>query len=195
MAASGQRRKRPRGSIDQLPSGAFRVRVYAGVDPLTNRQHYLTEVIEPGPKAAALAEKARTRLLNQVDERRHPRTNATLARLLERHLSMVRVAPSTLKGYRAYAEKHILPLIGGRKAGELDADVLDSFYAELRRCQEHCDDSLASIIGRGLITCAMSMRAHRAGRPTRRARPAVAGARHTSADRWPTPPFGRSTTC
>src|SRR5690606_14187252 len=42
-------------------------------------------------------------------------------------------------GYRAYVERHIVPFIGDMKAGELDADVLDSFYMELRRCQEHCD--------------------------------------------------------
>ncbi|MCW2612450.1 MAG: integrase family protein, partial [Cryptosporangiaceae bacterium] len=36
-------KRRQRGSIDQLPSGSFRVRVYAGVDPLTGRDHYLKE--------------------------------------------------------------------------------------------------------------------------------------------------------
>jgi hypothetical protein len=57
MAGSGKRR-RTRGSIDELPSGALRVRVYAGRDPLTKRDHYLTEVIPAGPKAAAAAEGA-----------------------------------------------------------------------------------------------------------------------------------------
>jgi hypothetical protein len=43
-------------------------------------------------------------LLNQVDERRP--ANATLAQLLERHLSMLKVAPSTMSGYRGYVERH-----------------------------------------------------------------------------------------
>jgi hypothetical protein len=30
------------------------------------------------------------------------------------------------------------PLIGHVKVGNLDADVIDSFYAELRRCRVHC---------------------------------------------------------
>jgi integrase len=38
-------RKRERGSIDELPSGALRVRVYAGTDPITKRRHDLVEVI------------------------------------------------------------------------------------------------------------------------------------------------------
>jgi hypothetical protein len=36
-----------------LPSGAYRVRVYAGLDPLTGKRNYLTEVVPPGPKAAS----------------------------------------------------------------------------------------------------------------------------------------------
>jgi integrase len=132
------REKRSRGAVDRLPSGALRVRVYAGIDPVTKRRHYLTEVVQPGPKAHRLAEIALTRLQNQVDERRNPRTSATIAQLLERHLSMLRIVPSTMRGYRTYVERHVVPLIGGVKVGDLDADVLDSFYAELRRCQDHC---------------------------------------------------------
>jgi hypothetical protein len=36
MANTGGRR-RARGAVDQLPSGAYRVRVYAGLDPLTKK--------------------------------------------------------------------------------------------------------------------------------------------------------------
>ncbi len=32
---------RPRGSIDTLPSGARRMRVYTGYDPVTKRRPYL----------------------------------------------------------------------------------------------------------------------------------------------------------
>ncbi|MFE2618241.1 hypothetical protein ACFXA2_32020 [Micromonospora chalcea] len=58
--------------------------VYAGVDPISGKRHYLTEVIPAGRTAAKEAEKARTRLLAQVDERRNPRTRATLDQLLAR---------------------------------------------------------------------------------------------------------------
>ena len=52
------------------------MKVYSGYDPVTGRRHYLTETMPAGPDAAKLAEKARTRLLGQVDERRNPRTKA-----------------------------------------------------------------------------------------------------------------------
>lgn len=42
-----------RGSIEELPSGALRVSVYAGIDPLTRRRHYLKEIVPAGPAAAA----------------------------------------------------------------------------------------------------------------------------------------------
>jgi hypothetical protein len=60
--------RRQRGWIEELPSGPFRVRVYAGVDPLTGRNHYLGETVETRKDA----ERTRTRLLSQVDENRTP---------------------------------------------------------------------------------------------------------------------------
>jgi integrase len=131
-------RRRTRGTIDELPSGALRVRVYAGADPVTGRRHDLVEVIPPGPKARRLAEEARTRLLNQVDEKRQPRTNATVNQLLDRHFDMSTWERSTRATYVGYADKHIRPLIGNVQVGALNAGVFDSFYAELRRCRDHC---------------------------------------------------------
>ena len=129
---------RARGSVEELPSGGYRVRVYAGVDPVTGRDRYLRETVPAGPRADREAEKVRARLLVEVDERRNPRTNATVGQLLDRHLEMAELDHSTLETYRGYVKKHIRPLLGSKKVGVLDADVLDSFYAELRRCREHC---------------------------------------------------------
>src|SRR4051794_13474146 len=97
-----QAQRRQRGAIDVLPSGALRVRVYAGKDPVTGRRHDLVEVVPAGPKAAAHAEALRTRLLNQVDERRHPRTNATVDQLLDRHFELATWEPTTLATYIGY---------------------------------------------------------------------------------------------
>lgn len=133
-------RRRQRGAIDELPSGALRVRVYAGEDPLTGKRHSLIEIVPPGPKAATLAEAARTRLLSQVDERRNPRTSATLDQLLDRYLETLDVGRTTHRMYAKYLEKHVRPFVGRLKAGAVDAEVLDSLYAELRRCRTHCTD-------------------------------------------------------
>jgi integrase len=126
MARSNGRKKRERGSIDELPSGAFRVRVYAGVDPVSKRRHDLVETIPAGPQAEKLAEEARVRLLNQVYEKRNPRTKATVNQLLDRYLAEADLEFNTLDVYRGYAEKHIRPFLGQEKVGSLDAGVMDS---------------------------------------------------------------------
>jgi len=117
----------------------LRVRVYAGQDPVSGRRHDLVEVIPPGPKAATLAEAARTRFLNQVDEQRNPRTSASVDQLLDRCLETLDVGRNTRRAYTGYLRKHVRPFVGHLKAGALDVDALDSLYAELRRCRTHCD--------------------------------------------------------
>jgi integrase len=131
-------RKRARGSIDTLPSGALRVRVNAGEDPLTGKRHYLSEVIAPGPRAAAEAEKTRTRFLAEVDQQRNPTTRATLNQLLDRYLEVLDVEPSTRKRYESIIRLHIRPALGRLPLSKLDGELLDRFYAQLRTCRERC---------------------------------------------------------
>jgi len=112
--------------------------VYAGVDPVTKKRHNLVEVVEPSPKAWRKAEEVRERLLREVAEKRSPRTSATVDQLLERYLGQFAGSPNTLELYRTHVRNHISPLLGHVKVGQLDAEILDSFYGELRRCRKHC---------------------------------------------------------
>ena len=105
-------RARARGGIDELPSGAIRVRVYAGIDPLTRKRMHLTDVIPAGPKAWDEAEAARARFVQEVAERRSPRTNATLDELLARYLDQLGGSPGTRKLYRGHVRNHISPCLG-----------------------------------------------------------------------------------
>src|SRR5262249_503340 len=105
-------RKRIRGEVEELPSGSLRVRVYAGIDPVTRQPHYLTETTGAGPGAAKLAEQTRPRFLSQVDERRNPRTKATMSQLLDKWFAAVDIEPTTRRAYSNYIEKHIRPVLG-----------------------------------------------------------------------------------
>src|SRR5215213_8199393 len=102
MTASKTRsERRKRGQIETLPSGSLRVSVYAGVDPLTGQRNYLKELVPHGtPNAEREAEKVLTRLLNQVDEQRNPRTKANVDTLMGRYLDGLNVDKSTLIGYQ-----------------------------------------------------------------------------------------------
>ncbi len=140
MAKATRSRKREQGSIDELPSGALRVRVYAGQDPVTKRRHDLVEVVPAGPKAWDRAEEIRQGFLADIRARRNPRTTATVDQLLDRYLEQHTGGRRTVEGYREYVDKHVRPFIGSSKVGAIDAEVLDSLYAEMRRCREHCRD-------------------------------------------------------
>ncbi|WP_431973964.1 tyrosine-type recombinase/integrase [Micromonospora haikouensis] len=145
MATANGRAKRQRGEIEELPSGSLRVKVYAGLDPITKKRHYLTETVPPGPTARKEAEKARTRFLAQVDERRNPRTRATVDQLLDRWLEVLDVEASTRQGYVKKLNKHVRPLLGKLPVGRLDAETLESFYAVLRKCRDHCGGARKAI--------------------------------------------------
>jgi hypothetical protein len=114
------------------------VRVYAGTDPVSGRRHYLKEVVPAGPDAERWADAVRVKFLAEVRERRNLRTSATVNQLLDRYLGMYTGGRSTVSGYRGYVDKHVRPFIGQVKVGALDAEMLDSLYAELRRCRDHC---------------------------------------------------------
>ena len=88
---------RARGNIETLRSGALRVRVYAGIDPVTKKRHNLIEVVPPGPKAWRQAEKIRDRFLYEVAERRNPRTSATVDQLLALCQTKIPVSTQTAR--------------------------------------------------------------------------------------------------
>jgi hypothetical protein len=115
-----RRNRRQRGRIEELRSGALRVSVYAGTEPLTGRRHYLRVTIPASSRAEDEAQKALRRLANQVDERRNPRTSATVNQLLDGDFELAELEESTLVNYRNLVTKHIRPLIGTMKVEALD---------------------------------------------------------------------------
>jgi integrase len=131
-------RQRQRGEIENLPSGSLRVRVYAGIDPVTGKRNYLVETVQPGPGAAKEAERVRTRFLAQVDEGRNPKTKATLEQLLDKYLEVVDVDASTKRGYEEKLRLHVRPFLGRLQAGRVGVEELESLYADCAKCAEHC---------------------------------------------------------
>jgi integrase len=123
-----------RGHIRQRGNGGFQAVVYAGVDPVTKRQQYLYET------AAAYkeAERALTRLLGQVDERRAPKTKATLGYVVDRWLEVADLELSTRETYLDYVERTIRPALGDVQVRKLTVDVLDRFYLHLRKHGGKC---------------------------------------------------------
>ena len=97
------------------------------MDPIAKRRMYLSEVVPAGPHPGDQADRVRTRLQSQVDERRHPRPRATVGQLLDRWLEVLDVDPSTRRGDESKIDKHIRPLLGSVPLTRLDVETLDSF--------------------------------------------------------------------
>jgi hypothetical protein len=156
------------------PAEALRVAVYAGIDPVTKRRHYLGEVIPAGLSAAKEADRAMRRMASQVDERRNPRTSATVDQMLDRYFEVVDLERNTVATDVGYAVRHIRPLVGRSSSAS---------WVEM--CSTRFTRSCA--VAGSIVT---------GGRPSsagRRACTSATSAARMCAGRWPRRRFGRST--
>jgi len=69
---------------------------------------------------------------SSLDSSARSTSAATRGRMRRCSSSSIAIS-QTRKNYRSQAEKHIIPCIGQRKVRAVDADISDSFYAELRQ--------------------------------------------------------------
>ena len=131
-------RRGAQGSVTRLPSGSLRVKVYAGLHPVTGRPRYIGETVAAGPLAREQAEEACRRLLGQVRRGRRLHSHATVNDLLTRHLAMSRVGERSRRSHLLMAAKHLRPFIGDLPLRAVTAEKLEHLYAELLRCRDHC---------------------------------------------------------
>jgi hypothetical protein len=89
--------------------------VYAGIDPVSKKKLYLTDTIPAGPRQEKLAEQARTKFLNEVDEKRNPKARATVDQRIAKSFDVLDVDTQTMRGYRSKYENHIKPLLGAQQ--------------------------------------------------------------------------------
>jgi hypothetical protein len=86
----------PNGHIERLPSGSWRVKVYAGRDPLTGREIRLRRTC----KTERAAQIELGKLLEQADAGRQPETGATAAELMDKY-AQVKLEIKALRHYTA----------------------------------------------------------------------------------------------
>ncbi len=118
------------GYIQQLPSGSFRVSVYAGTDPLTGRQIRLRKTC----KTERAAQIELGKLLEQAAAGRQPETNATVAELIDDYAKVADWDLSTRKANEAYIRRVIKPALGHLQVRKIRGPLLDLLCAQLRRC-------------------------------------------------------------
>ena len=119
-----------KGHIEQLPSGSFRVSVYAGTDPLTRRAIRLKSTVSTEQQAHVEL----GRLLKEASEGRTPESDATVAKLLDQYLPIAGWDLSTRESNLGYIRRTIKPAIGSMQVRKVRGPLLDTFYARLMRC-------------------------------------------------------------
>ncbi len=146
MARTGAR-QRPRGHVRRR-GNSFQVLVYAGIDPVTGKANYLTESTRDEGQVDAIMR----RLQSDVDEQRNARTKATLGAALDAWLKVHDVEENTRRSYEMYTRRYVKTAPPGRPGtkaladvaiGKINVQLLEEFYAELRRCRDRCNARVA----------------------------------------------------
>jgi hypothetical protein len=109
--------REPTGHLERLPSGSYRVSVYAGTDPLTTRPIRLRATARTETQARIEL----GRLLEKARDGRSPEASVTLARLLDEYAPLARWDVSTRPTNEGFIERTIKPAIGHLKIRQVTA--------------------------------------------------------------------------
>ena len=119
-----------KGYIERLPSGSYRVAVYAGIDPITRRQQYLRSTVKTEPQAQIELGK----LLKDAANGRRPESGATVATLMDEYAAIAEWDVSTRQTNEGFIRRTIKPALGHLEVRKVRGPVLDKLYARLKRC-------------------------------------------------------------
>ncbi|MDT3438819.1 MULTISPECIES: hypothetical protein [unclassified Pseudofrankia] len=103
----------PEGYVERLPSSSFRIRAYAGVDPLTGKEVYLKETV----KRAETVEPAKQRLLASAEAGKRPENAATVKHLVAEYLATADIEPTTRHMYAGVDLRTTAGLLGHGSGG------------------------------------------------------------------------------
>ena len=110
---------------------AWELRAYAGLDPITKRQKYVTRTFRGGKREA---EEALARLVIEVSGGGQAAKDTTVGDLIHRWYDLAKadLSPTTARGYDWIIRTYILPTLAEVPLARLRPAQLDRFYANLR---------------------------------------------------------------
>jgi integrase len=128
-----------RGHIEKLPSGSFRVHVYAGTDPVTGKPRRLKQTCPDEASAAVTL----GRLLAQADGDRFPDREATLGQALAKYLEVADLEVSTREAHEGYIRRTIGPVLGEEVLAAMPAATADRALMQ----------TASMLVTRGAVRC------------------------------------------
>lgn len=107
------------------------MRAYAGIDPLTNRQKYVTRTFRGGKREP---EEALARFVTEVAGGSQAAQDTTVGDLIRDWLASAKreLSPTTARGYDWIVKTYITPALGKVPLARLRTAQLDRCYAQLR---------------------------------------------------------------
>lgn len=110
---------------------AWELRAYAGRDPITKRQKYVTRTFRGGKREA---EAVLARLVTEAGSGGYAATDTTVGDLINQWLELANreLSPSTARGYRWIVDTYVLPSLADVPLSRLRTAQLDRFYVTLR---------------------------------------------------------------
>ncbi|WP_276971326.1 tyrosine-type recombinase/integrase [Ferrimicrobium acidiphilum] len=121
-----------KGSVTEIKAGVYRLRVDAGVDPVTGRRRQISKVIHGGKREA---NSALRHLINEVESGVVTNAKQTVNELMGEWLEFKRgtLSPKSIELYSYCMQRYILPALGTRKLTSLTPHDLDKFYGALTK--------------------------------------------------------------
>ena len=120
----------PYGHIEQLPSGSWRAKVYAGKDPPNGREIRFRKT----RKTEVEAQIELGKLLELAPARRQPDSDLTVAELLDAYLPVAGWDVSTEETNLGYIRRTIKPALGTKEVRKVRGPLIDNLYARLKQC-------------------------------------------------------------
>ena len=110
---------------------AWELRAYAGIDPLTNRQKYVTRTFRGGKREAG---EALARFVTEVSGGSHAARDTTVGDLIRDWLAMAsrELSPTTVRGYEWIVKTYVTPTLDKVPLARLRTAQLDRLYGQLR---------------------------------------------------------------
>jgi integrase len=125
-----KRRGRGEGTYQMTRKGVYRLRVYAGRDPITGKPHQVSRTVYA--RTESEARKALRRFVTEVEGGKVAKigVQATVEHLLKAWLENLKgsKAQTTLETYRLITETHLIPAMGKLELRTLSAHHLDRYY-------------------------------------------------------------------
>ena len=127
--ARGHIRQRSKKNKD-----SWTVYVYQGVDPVTGKKKYTTEVVHTGKRDAEqrLTELLRLHDTGEYVESAKEKTAEFLGHWFKEYAE-THVSPRTLEGYRGNLDRYIIPALGNIRLDKLTGRQIESFESDCQR--------------------------------------------------------------